>query len=56
MFVYKNIISKANQVNMQEVEKIESYINEIYLEKEIVGEWSKRKIDLGSSKEKSRRW
>ncbi len=38
MFVYKNIISKANQVNMQEVEKIESYINQIYLEREIVGD------------------
>ena len=38
MFVYKNLISKSKQINVSEVEIVENYINNIYLEKEIVGE------------------
>ena len=38
MFFYKNIAIKEKNVNVQEVEQIENYINQIYLEKEIVGE------------------
>ncbi len=38
MFAYKNLISKSNQINVKEVEIVENYINNIYLEKEIVGE------------------
>ena len=38
IFYYKNIEKKTENVSMQEVEKIENYIDQIYLEKEILGE------------------
>ena len=38
MIVYKNMTIETNNISIQEIEKIESYINKIYIEKEIVGE------------------
>ena len=38
MIVYKNVAIKANRISIQEIEKIESYINQIYMWKEVTGE------------------
>ena len=38
MIVYKNVAIKANSISMQEIEKIESYINQIYMWKEVTEE------------------
>ena len=38
MIVYKNMTIETNNISIQEIEKIENYINKIYIEKEIVGE------------------
>ena len=38
MVVHKNIAIETTSVTIQEVSQIESYINQIYLQKEIVGE------------------
>ena len=38
MFAYKNLKPKASEINVQEIEKIENYINQIYMWKEVTGE------------------
>ena len=38
IIVSKNVVAKVNQIGIKEIEEIENYINQIYLEKEIVGE------------------
>ncbi len=38
MIVYKNVTIKANQISIQEIEKIENYISQIYMWKEVTGE------------------
>ena len=38
MIVYKNVAIKSNHVSIQEIEKIENYINQVYMWKEVTGE------------------
>lgn len=38
MIVYKNVTVKNSNISIQEIEKIENYINQIYMWKEITGE------------------
>lgn len=38
MVVYKNVMVKNSNINIQEIERIENYINQIYMWKEITGE------------------
>ncbi len=38
IIVSKNVLAKKNQIGIKEIEKIENYINQIYLEREIVGD------------------
>ena len=38
MIVYKNIVIKTENITILEIEKIENYINQIYMWKEITGE------------------
>lgn len=38
MIVYKNVAIKGNHVSIQEIEKIENYINQIYMWKEVTEE------------------
>jgi hypothetical protein len=38
MIVYKNILIKTNNISIQEIEKIEDYINQIYMWKEVTEE------------------
>lgn len=38
MIAYKNVMIKTNTISVQEIEKIESYINQIYMWKEVTGE------------------
>ncbi len=38
MIIYKNVIIKNNTITIQEVERIEEYINQIYMWKEITNE------------------
>ncbi len=52
MLISKNIIAKKNQVGIEEVEKIENYINQIYIEKEIVGESIPYFESINKAKEK----
>lgn len=38
MIVYKNVAINSNHISIQEIEKIENYINQIYMWKEVTGE------------------
>lgn len=38
MIVYKNVAINGNNISIQEIEKIENYINQIYMWKEVTGE------------------
>lgn len=38
MFVYKNVVINSKNITIQEIEKIEEYIGQIYMWKEITGE------------------
>ena len=52
MVIHKDITTKKENVNIQEIEKIEKYINQIYLEKEIVGESLPKFENINNANEK----
>lgn len=52
MIVYKNVTIKANQINIQEIEKIENYMNQIYMWKEVTGEAIPVFKDINQAKER----
>ena len=52
MIVYKNIAIKSNHVSIQEIEKIENYINQIYMWKEVTGEAMPTFEDINQANER----
>lgn len=52
MVIHKNITVNKDTINIEEIEKIEKYINQIYLEKEIVGESLPRFDNINNANEK----
>lgn len=52
MIVYKNVAIKANNISIQEIEKIENYIHQIYMWKEVTEEALPYFEDINQANEK----
>ena len=52
MVVHRNMAMEMNNISIQEIEKIENYINQIYIEKEIVGESLPNFEDINNANER----